>query len=385
MNEKNRKQKIKVAFPHMGNIYIAWASALRRMGVEPYIPPYTNKRTLSLGTKNSPDSICLPYKLILGNFIEAIEGGADCVAMITSPGICRLGEYGSNIEKTLEELGYHAKYIELKLYDGIKGMYRFLVELTGIKNPVTILRAIVFALKKVFVVDRMENMLSYYRAREIKEGSAERAYNKGLKYILDANHSHELKDAERRAVAEMKKVEIDPKRDVVYVDITGEIYLVQDPFSNQNIERELGKMGVQTRRTLTVSSFLKDAIIPKIFKKGETHLERAFRLAKPYLSRDIGGDALECISDVAYANENGKDGIIHISPFTCMPEIMSQNIFPAMRENCEIPILPLIMDEQTGKAGYLTRLEAFVDLMRRRKRKKEKEQSEVQKQTVESK
>jgi hypothetical protein len=27
------------------------------------------------------------------------------------------------------------------------------------------------------------------------------------------------------------------------------------------------------------------------------------------------------------------------------------------------------MDEQTGKAGYVTRLEAFVDLMRRRKRK----------------
>ena len=91
---KEKKKKIKVAFPHMGNIYIVWASALRRMGVEPYVPPYTNKKTLSLGTKNSPDSICLPYKLILGNFIEAIEGGADCVAMITSPGICRLGEYG---------------------------------------------------------------------------------------------------------------------------------------------------------------------------------------------------------------------------------------------------------------------------------------------------
>ena len=83
---------------------------------------------------------------------------------------------------------------------------------------------------------------------------------------------------------------------------------------------------------------------------------------------------MECVSDVAYANERGIDGIIHISPFTCMPEIMSQNIFPAMRENCDIPILPLIMDEQTGKAGYLTRLEAFVDLMRRRKRKLAKAQ-----------
>ena len=44
-----------------------------------------------------------------------------------------------------------------------------------------------------------------------------------------------------------------------------------------------------------------------------------------------------------------------------------------MRENVDIPILPLIMDEQTGKAGYLTRLEAFVDLMRRKKRKREME------------
>ena len=62
-----------------------------------------------------------------------------------------------------------------------------------------------------------------------------------------------------------------------------------------------------------------------------------------------------------FADKKGKDGIIHISPFTCMPEIMSQNIFPAMREDREVPILPLIMDEQTGRAGYITRIEAFVD------------------------
>ena len=68
MVKKEPKKKIKVAFPHMGNIYIVWGSALRRLGVEPFIPPYSSKRTLSLGTKNSPESICLPYKLILGNF-----------------------------------------------------------------------------------------------------------------------------------------------------------------------------------------------------------------------------------------------------------------------------------------------------------------------------
>ena len=381
MKAKTDKKPIKVAFPHMGTISIAWAAALRKMGVEPYIPPYTSKRTLSLGTKNSPEAICLPYKLILGNFIEAIEGGCDYVAMITSPGICRLGEYGKNIKNVLADMGYEANFIELNLYNGFKGMWDFLVNLTGKKDPILIMRAIHIGIRKVFALDEIESFYSYYRAREIKQGDSERAYKKAIKMIDEANTTRELKKALKAGLKEIAKVQIDTKKDVLHVDLTGEIFLVLDPFANQNVEKELGKMGVQTRRSLTVSGFLKDAIIPKFCKKGETHLERAYRMAKPYLMRDIGGDALECISDVMYATEKGTDGLIHVSPFTCMPEIMSQNIFPKMREDVNLPILSLIMDEQTGKAGYLTRLEAFVDLMRRKKQRaqmqKEKELSKV--------
>lgn len=371
------KKPIKVAFPHMGNVYIGWAAALRKLGVEPLVPPRTNKRTLELSNKYSPESICLPYKLVLGNFLQAIEKGADYVAMISSPGICRLGEYGQSIQHVLRELGHESKYKELQLYDGFNGMYRFLTELTGVKNPVMLAKAINIAIRKIFVLDRIENLFSYYRARELTVGTAEKHYNRALAIITDAFNTKELNAAEKEAIEEIKKTPIDENRDVLYVEITGEIFLVQDPFSNQYIEKELGRMGVQTKRTLTVSSFVKDAIIPKAFKKGETHLERAYRMAKPYLMRDIGGDALESVSDVAYANERGVDGIIHVSPFTCMPEIMSQNIFPTMRENCEIPILTLIMDEQTGRAGYITRLEAFVDLMRRRKLYKKRKQEEA--------
>ena len=372
------KKPIKVAFPHMGNVYIGWAAALKKLGVEPLVPPRTNKRTLELANKYSPESICLPYKLVLGNFLQAIEKGVDYVAMISSPGICRLGEYGQSIQHVLTEMGHGSKYCELQLYDGFNGMYRFLTELSGVKNPVILAKAINIAIRKMFVLDRVENVFSYYRARELTVGTAEKHYNRALALIMDASNTKELRQAEKEAIAEIKQTPIDENRDVIQVEITGEIFLVQDPFSNQYIEKELGRMGVQTKRTLTVSSFVKDAIIPKAFKKGETHLERAYRLARPYLMRDIGGDALESVSDVAYANERGVDGIIHVSPFTCMPEIMSQNIFPTMRENCEIPILTLIMDEQTGRAGYITRLEAFVDLMRRRKLyKKRKEESLV--------
>ena len=346
-------KKIKVAFPHMGTISIAWAAGLRKIGVEPFVPPYTSKKNLSYGTKNSPEAICLDY-----------------VAMITSPGICRLGEYGNNIQNTLKDLGYKANYIELSLYDGIKGLYNFLKEISGKNDPILIMRAINITIRKIFAIDDLDRALSYYRAREVKFGEAEKHYKKALKMIDKVESTLDLKHVYHEALKEIEKTEIDPNREVLNVDLTGEIFLVNDEFSNQNIERELGRMGVETRRSLTVGSFLKDAIIPKAFRPPETHLQRAERMAKPYLMRDIGGDALECVSDVVFADVHGKDGIIHISPFTCMPEIMSQNIFPTMRGDHDIPILTLIMDEQTGKAGYITRLEAFVDLMRRKKRAK---------------
>ena len=372
MKNKETKKIKKVAFPHMGTVYVVWSTALQKLGLEAFIPPKTSKKTLSLGAKYSPEAICLPYKLVLGNFIEASDAGADVVVMITSPGICRLGEYGRIIKHTLEDIKSPAKYIDLDLYDGFKAMYRFLVDISGVKNPFKIIDALNVAIRKVFVLDRLEKVVAHYRAREITCGEAERAFDKGLSKITDAMSVKEIKKAELEVTKDISSIKIDPNREILHVDLTGEIFLVLDSFSNQNLERELGKLGVQTRRSLTIGSWIKDAITPALFKKGETHLERAVRFAAPYLRRDIGGDALESISDVVYADHKGIDGIIHISPFTCMPEIMSQNIFPSMRENCDIPILTLIMDEQSGKAGYITRLEAFCDLMRRKKRKETK-------------
>ena len=50
---------------------------------------------------------------------------------------------------------------------------------------------------------------------------------------------------------------------------------------------------------------------------------------------------------------------------TCMPEIVSRSILPQIERDYSIPILYLIVDEQTGEAGFQTRLEAFVDYIGR--------------------
>jgi predicted nucleotide-binding protein (sugar kinase/HSP70/actin superfamily) len=50
-----------------------------------------------------------------------------------------------------------------------------------------------------------------------------------------------------------------------------------------------------------------------------------------------------------------------------MPEIVAQSILPRISRELSFPVLTLVFDEHTGKAGVLTRLEAFVDLLRRKR------------------
>jgi len=65
--------------------------------------------------------------------------------------------------------------------------------------------------------------------------------------------------------------------------------------------------------------------------------------------------------------QKGIDGIVELLPFTCLPEITIMNILPRISRDLKVPIIPFILDEQSGQAGMRTRLEAFVDLLYRRR------------------
>jgi len=361
---------MKISFPHMGNLHIVLSSAIKVLGGEVVVPPYNSKTTLSLGTRNSPEAVCLPYKLILGNYIQAIEAGATGILMLDSPGICRLGQYSDSSRNALVDLGYDVEFINFDLYQGkLKEIYTKFKKATNNGNPLDLVRSIKIALLKIDVLDQLDHSLAYYRAREIHIGSADAKYKKGIRAIDDALTTKECKCAFKYAMEQLSSVPIDTNKEILHVDLTGEIYVVLDPFSNLEIEKELGKLGVHVHRKLNLSDWTKSSLMPSALRFNETHGEKAERYAKHYLRRDIGGDAIESIGDAALAEFNKSDGVIHLLPFTCMPEIVSQNILPNVRLNNDIPVLSLVLDEQMGKAGFNTRLEAFVDLIRRRKRK----------------
>lgn len=361
---------MKISFPHMGNLAIALEAAIKTLGGEVVVAPYNSKRTLSLGTRNSPESVCLPYKLILGNYIEAIEAGADAILMLDSPGICRLGQYSDAARTALVDMGYDVKFVNFDLYNGkLKEIYTKFKMVTGNGNPVDLIRAINIALVKLDVMDKLEHIAAYYRPREVHQGTADRLYKVAIRSIRKAMTAKATKKAFEDAVSSFNAIQIDSKREIIQVDLTGEIFVVLDPFSNLEVEKELGRLGVQVNRKLNLSDWTNSFLRPAFTRRQKTHGELTTESAFRYLKRDIGGDAIESVGDTALAAANKIDGVIHLLPFTCMPEIISQNILPNVRQEEDIPVLSLVLDEQMGRAGYVTRLEAFIDLIKRRKLK----------------
>ncbi|MBM4422211.1 MAG: hypothetical protein FJ030_02325 [Chloroflexi bacterium] len=95
------------------------------------------------------------------------------------------------------------------------------------------------------------------------------------------------------------------------------------------------------------------------------------RAAKPYLRWDISGEGWVTIGQTVIHGKKGFDGIVETLPFTCVPEVAALNILPRVSRLHNIPVLSFIFDEQSGRAAMKTRLEAFVDLLIRRREVKE--------------
>jgi predicted nucleotide-binding protein (sugar kinase/HSP70/actin superfamily) len=355
---------MRIGIPHIGNLYIALKAIFKKLDVDYVAPPLNTRRTLSLGVKYSPEGLCVPFKLTLGNFIEIAELGADTLIMPGSYGTCRLGYYAKTQEQILHDLGYNIKMVQMGVSEQkFLGLVKIIKELANNAPWYKILLAYSFGHKKLNAIDRIERIVQKVRPVEIEKGTANKLYNMALKSIDEAEDVRTLKAVEKEYIDRLNRVEIDPEAEPLIVGVTGEFYVVLEPFSNYDVENELGKLGVEVRRTTFMSDWTKFSMF--LNPLGIDEKDRIHKAAMPYLKRDIGGDGWESIGEKVLHN-NEYDGIVHLAPFTCMPEIIAQNIMPTTREN--IPVLTIICDEQMTKTGVLTRLEAFVDLLNRKRR-----------------
>ncbi|MFC2024559.1 acyl-CoA dehydratase activase-related protein [Chloroflexota bacterium] len=357
---------MRIAFPQMGDYWVFTNALFRKLSAGLVIPPPVSERTLSLGVKHSPETACLPFKLSLGSMIEALEMGADAIAMPGHYGPCRFGYYHKLQEAILRELGYQFRMITED--DGLPRMGARIIEGT---RPPEVVRGVIVGLAKLKLLDEMPKALYRVRAREAGRGAATRIYRQAIARLDEARSYRSVRAVRRDYLAAMKRVPLDQSREVLKVGITGEIYIVLEPFSNMQIETELGKLGVEVQRTVSLWDFI-GGFNPfaRLFGLGERF--KSQRAARPYLAHHVGGDGLQSVGEKVLHAEDW-DGLVHLEPFGCLPEIMARNIMPSTRE--ELSVLNIVFDEHTGKAGIVSRLEAFVDMIRSRKRRQRRQKA----------
>ncbi len=362
-----------IAWPRMGRIDIPLKALLVSLGAKVIIPPANSNKVLELGVKNSIEGICLPYKLNLANYMMALDNGANTLMMFQAPGSCRLGNYTKMAQKTLKTMGYNFDMVIFDMYQSkMKQTMKAFWHVTHCINPWCYYKGFSLGFNKFFAIDEAEKQLHHIRPREINKGDAEKLYNKWLKIIDETNSVWQAKKLVKQIKKDFANIPIDTNKNVPVVYLLGEFFVLLEPYVNQDIEKTLGEMGIEVQRQIWFSDWLENVLKPSLFNKKECHRDRCVRHAKKYMKRPIGGECIETIGDTVYAAENNIDGVIHIMPFSCMPEIVSQNILSKVSKEENIPVLSLVLDEQTGKAGYITRIEAFIDLVKRKKLKKEK-------------
>ncbi|WDV46651.1 CoA protein activase [Clostridiaceae bacterium M8S5] len=357
---------MKITFPHMGNAYIGAKSIIEDCGIDVIVPPKCSKKTLELGTKYSPETICLPLKINIGNYIESIKKGADTIIIAGCKGPCRFGLYSIIEEEILRDLGYDVKFLVIDAFEnGDDGLLNQFGKLNA-KQKFNILISFIKGKKIMTMADKLTALSNRKRAYTNDKREIDKIMDDYRDQIYHSKGSDKIMEIIKKTNKRLLNIKEDNTKNILEIGIVGEIYAVIEPFVNLEIERKLGYLDVLVHRYLSPSAWIENHVsIKTLF--GSSLEKKMLKEASKYFKTIVGGHCRETVgSSIMYAKKK-YDGIIQIYPFGCMPEIVAASVLPSISKEYNIPIMTLIVDEMSGEAGYITRIEAFVDLLRKRK------------------
>lgn len=325
------------------------------------MPPPITKKTISLGTRHGPEFACYPLKLGLGNFIEALELGADTLVMAGGVGPCRFGYYAQVQKEILQSLGYKFKMLVIEPPLGhavqVKAVAR---ELKGKRSWWGFSRELLLALVKLKACDDLHKASLKLRPRVKEKVEFSRRYRQGLEGIGAAATLRAVKISCGLAIAALSALPqqvLQPPK----VALVGEVYLLAEPAANLNIEEKLGNLGVEVCRWVWLSQWVRVNVLLDFLRLHPR--ESAEKLAYPDLQCFVGGHGQHSVGDTRQAIRQNLAGVVQVYPFTCTPEIVARGLMQKMSAQAGMPLACFSMDEHSGEAGFQTRLEAFVDLL----------------------
>lgn len=307
------------------DFYPMWKTFFEGVGAKVVVSQDTNKKILDEGVKNCVEDACLPVKTYVGHVINLKEKNVDYIFI---PRIV-------SVERK--------KYLCSKFL----GLPDFIKSLIGDLPPIIDIE-----------INYYKNNDEFTQKEFIKVGRMfGKTEDQSLKAYFEATHQQKkfesllkkgLTNLEALKVWEGKNLVKEESNYDLKIAVIAHPYDIMDEYISMGIIEKLKNMGAQV---YTMEMLERDLI-----------LEGASMLSKEMFwnyERDILGAGLY------FLKQKNVDGVIMVSAFGCGPNSMTEELLERIfKREKEVPFMLITIDEHSGEAGIMTRLEAFTDLLR---------------------
>ena len=297
--------KIRIGIPR-GLLYYyygqVWRCFLQQLGAEVIVSGETSKKTLHYGS--ALDEVCLPVKAYFGHVYEIYQD----VDYLFVP----------------------------RIVSAAKGQYTC-PEMIGVPD---MLRSNIPNLPKLIEVT--VNLRKDWRNLYHAVTTVGKILNAGTATSLYAWHQAWRSGQQQTCLPIVSNKSLS-------IGLIGHPYIIYDRQISMNVLDKLSNLGINVITPDMVAVYhpakMATCLDKEIFWCYCSHLAgAAFALMQP-----------------AQVN-----GVIMMSPFSCGPDSLIGEIIKGRAQTLNIPFMLLTIDEHTAEAGFITRLEAFIDMLGRR-------------------
>lgn len=318
-----------MSFYHNYPFYYGFFTAL---GIKIVLSDVTTKQTLSRGSALVVTETCLPIKIYVGHILNLLDKGIDKILV-----------------PSIQSVAY--KIYNCSKIRGLPDLIRNVV-----KQDFTMVEATLDKSEKNHgLYDFLRELAAPFGItdeKKIKEASKAgwRAYNN---FHIMSKSGMSYKKAINYALQGKVFIESSTKEYPISIALVAHGYNIYDDRASMKIIDKLESMDVKVYTALQLSQ--------EQTLEGINTLGEKLYWANEYEMTGTAGH---------YMKDNKIDGLIALNAFGCGPDSLMIERIIRKAKQFNKPILHLTIDEQTGEAGFITRLEAFVDMLFRKKRAK---------------
>ncbi|MCL5046707.1 MAG: acyl-CoA dehydratase activase-related protein [Actinobacteria bacterium] len=311
--------------------YPLWKTFLEELGVRVVVSSRSTKKTLDAGVRETVNDACVPIKLFHGH-VRDLVGKVDYLF------IPRL-------------VNVRARAVFCPKFLGLPDMVRHsMANLPPIIDVRVDLRKgrteffkICYRVSRVFTNSFGKFLRAYLRATAVW-----RRYQRLLREGFTPPEAFRTPPATSKR-PDLRVGEISDER-LLRLAVLGYPYAIYDPYISLELIEKLQGLGAEV---------ITAEMLPA----------RDLRRQSSKFSKELFWTYSDLVVRAGYhfLEKGGVDGIIHVTAFGCGPDSMVDKMLELeAKRRSTVPFMSLMIDEQTGEAGFLTRLEAFVDMLRRK-------------------